>query len=214
MTRAMFFDVDGTLIDSRADLANAVNATRRDLGLAPLRLEDVMACVGNGARYLLEHAIPEASGSFDEVWPLHRRNYEANMMRETRLYPGVKETLAELAERGVRLGVVTNKPNWATRLILEHLGILGFFGEAVAAGGDTPAMKPAPEPLFFCARVLGVASLSPDDMMVGDNWTDLACGSRAGVSSIFCTYGFGRAKDEKITASIASIPELLKLAIP
>ncbi len=84
---AVFFDMDGTLIDSRADLAAAVNATRKELGLAELPLEDVVACVGNGARYLLEHAIPEATGRFDELWPMHLRNYGAHLFDTTTLRP-------------------------------------------------------------------------------------------------------------------------------
>ena len=96
---AIFFDVDGTLVDSRADLAAAVNATRKELGYSELPLEEVVACVGNGARYLLEHAIPEAAGRFDELWPMHMRNYAAHLHDATTLYPGVRSTLATAAAR-------------------------------------------------------------------------------------------------------------------
>lgn len=207
---ALFFDVDGTLIDSRRDLINTVNATRADLSLAPISDEAVMACVGNGARYLLEHAIPEAAGRFDEVWPLHRRNYEANMMRTVSLYPGVAETLQRLRAAGCKLGIVTNKPNWATRKILQHLDALEFF-DAIVAGGDTELMKPHAAPLLECAARMGVGKTTPADWMVGDNWTDIACGARAGASTAFCNYGFGELRDTIPTRRIDSFAELVQV---
>ena len=69
---AIFFDLDGTIIDSRADLAAAVNATREKLGYAPIPMEQAISFVGRGARFLLESAIPEASGRFDEIWPMYK----------------------------------------------------------------------------------------------------------------------------------------------
>ena len=80
---AVFFDMDGTLFDSRADLASAVNFTRRDLGLAALPQDTVIGFVGRGARYLLENAIPERAGHFDELWPQFSANYRADMLDET-----------------------------------------------------------------------------------------------------------------------------------
>ena len=114
---AVFFDMDGTLIDSRADLASAVNFTRKGLGLAPLPQEQVVSFVGCGARHLLENAIPEVTGRFDELWPQYLENYRAHMLDETVLYPGVRRTIAELADRGWLMGINTNKPNFAARTL-------------------------------------------------------------------------------------------------
>lgn len=208
---AAFFDVDGTIIDSKADLVDTVNATRADLGLAPITDEAVMECVGNGARYLLEHAVPEAAGRFDEVWPIHQKNYTAHMMVKTRLYPGVARALAELRDRGWKLGIVTNKPNWATKAILEHLGILRHFEGAIVAGGDTVEMKPSAEPLRACAAMMRGHRVSSRDWMVGDNWTDIACGNNAGVKTAFCSYGFGTARDTRITMRINRFDDLLRV---
>ena len=151
---AIFFDVDGTLVDSRADLAAAVNATRRELGYAELPMEDVVACVGNGARYLLEHAIPEAAGRFDELWPMHLRNYGAHLFDSTTLYPGVRSTLAELHDRSWLMGVVTTKPGTFTRQLLDHFGLARFFGAGVVGGGDCAEMKPSALPLREAAARL------------------------------------------------------------
>ena len=192
---AIFFDVDGTLVDSRADLAAAVNATRKELGYSELPLEEVVACVGNGARYLLEHAIPETAGRFDELWPMHMRNYAAHLHDATTLYPGVRSTLAELHDRGWLMGVVTNKPGEFTRQILDHFGIGRYFG----AG-----------PLRTAAARLRGHRVSSHDWMVGDNWTDMDCGRNAGVKTAFCTFGFGRLRESRCTMKINRFDELLR----
>lgn len=207
---AIFFDVDGTLVDSRTDLAAAVNATRKELGYSELPLEEVVACVGNGARYLLEHAIPEAAGRFDELWPMHMRNYAAHLHDATTLYPGVRSTLAELHDRGWLMGVVTNKPGDFTRQILDHFGIGRYFGAGVVGGGDCAEMKPSAMPLRTAAARLRGHRVSSHDWMVGDNWTDMDCGRNAGVKTAFCTFGFGRLRESRCTMKINRFDELLR----
>ena len=157
---AAFFDLDGTLFDTRADLAATVNHTRRDLGLAELPAESVIACVGQGARYLLTHAIPECVGDaaderirrpFEDVWEVFRSHYAEHCVETLTPYPDVIRTLAELKDRGWLLGMVTNKPNFATRLIVEKFGMRRFFGNGIVAGGDCAALKPDALPLRECA---------------------------------------------------------------
>lgn len=207
--RAIFFDVDGTLIDSRVDLASAVNATRAQLGLSSLPLEAVIACVGHGSRYLFEHAIPECTGRFDEIWPQYRQNYLAHLLDTTTLYPGVAETLHELSRRGWTLGINTSKPAPATHRILEHFGLAELFGAAVIAGGDCAELKPSAQPLVECAARVG-HQLSPDDWMVGDSWMDLACAANAGIKGAFCDFGFGSLRDDStFDARLACFEDLL-----
>ena len=207
---AVFFDMDGTLFDSRADLASAVNFTRKDLGLQPLPQETVIGFVGCGARYLLENSIPEIKGRFDELWPQFSANYRAHMLDETVLYPGVRSTLAELADRGWAMGINTNKPNFAAREMLAHYGILRYFGDAIIAGGDCVEMKPSGLPLRECAARMRGHRLSSHDWMVGDNWTDMDCGRNAGVKTAFCTFGFGRLRESRCTMKINRFDELLR----
>lgn len=205
---AVFFDMDGTLIDSKADLAATVNHTRRDLGLEELPQETVIGFVGQGARYLLEHAIPERTG--DVIVEIFRSHYAEHCCETVTLYPGVRETLTELVRRGWLLGVNTNKPNFATRMILEKFGLLRLFGDAIVAGGDCAEMKPSALPLRECAARLRGHRLSSHDWMVGDSWTDLDCAANAGVKGAFCSYGFGQLRESRYTVRISRFEELLR----
>ncbi len=207
MTSAVFFDMDGTLIDSKADLAATVNHTRRDLGLAELPQETVIGFVGRGARYLLAHAIPEQAG--EAVTARFRSHYAEHCCESVTLYPGVRETLEELARRGWLLGINTNKPNFATRAILEKFGLAALFGDAVIAGGDCAEMKPSARPLLDCAARMRGHRLSPQDWMVGDSWTDLDCAANANVKSAFCAYGFGQLGESRYTVRLDRFDELL-----
>ena len=206
--KAAFFDMDGTLIDSKADLAATVNHTRRDLGLGELPTETVIGFVGRGARYLLDHAIPERTG--ESVAAIFRSHYAEHCCESVTLYPGVRETLEALARRGWLLGVNTNKPNFATRMILEKFGLDRLFGAAVVAGGDCAEMKPSALPLRECAARMGGHRLSADDWMVGDSWTDLDCATNAGVKGAFCAYGFGQLGDARYTVRLDRFDDLLR----
>lgn len=206
---AVFFDMDGTLIDSEADMCAAVNHVRRDLGLAELPNDEVMRHVGLGANYLLASAIPERAADAASLLDVFLARYADHMLESVTLYPGVRETLEELASRGWLLGINTAKPSFAVHAILEKFGIARLFGDAVVAGGDCAEMKPSAMPLIECAARMHGHSLSPDDWMVGDNWTDVDCARNAGIKSAFCAYGFGRIGDSQCTARISSFPELL-----
>lgn len=205
---AIFFDLDGTLFDTRADLAATVNHTRRDLGLAEIEVEKVISFVGHGAAYLLSNAIPERKG--EDVRAIFRSHYAEHCCDQLKPYPGVLETLEELRRRGYGLGVNTNKPNFAAKAIFEKFGIARHFGDAVIAGGDGFPLKPDPASLRACAARMGHA-LSPDDWMVGDSHPDLRCAEAAGVKSAFCTFGFGRQDDAPCTVRLDAFADLLSV---
>lgn len=207
---AVFFDMDGTLFDTKADLAATVNHTRRDLGLAELPVDEVLSHVGQGANYLMTHAIPEKAEAVDEVLQLFRGHYAEHCCDTVQPYPGVRRTLAELRDRGWLLGVNTNKPRFATIRILEHFGFTGYFGDAIVAGGDCQEMKPNSGTLRECAARLHGHRLSAYDWMVGDSWQDLKCAENAGIKSAFCTFGFGRLNDAHYTVRISRFEELLR----
>lgn len=210
---AMYFDMDGTLIDSRADLAATVNHTRRDLGLAELPQDRILCHVGRGARHLLANAIPEPPARQDgqiDLFKIFMSHYGEHMLEAVALYPGVEDTLAELRDRGWLLGINTAKPRFATLAILEHFGLMRFFGDAIVAGGDCAEMKPSPLPLRLCAEKLHHVP-TPRDWMVGDNWTDVQCGANAGVKSAFCSFGFGILADSVPTVTLARFPDLKDL---
>lgn len=203
------FDLDGTLIDSGADLAVAVNLTRAAFGLPPQPESFVISCIGDGMRQLLERSIPELSDRVEELFEVQRNNYKAHCLDRTRLYPTVRETLETMRARGDRLAVVTNKPTDRSIQILEGLGVLSMF-DAVVGGGDCEELKPSPKPLLLAAERMGVP-LTRQDWMVGDNWTDLGAGEAAGVRRCFCTFGMGKQGKETFEKSIAQFSDLLQL---
>lgn len=207
---AAFFDFDGTLFDTRADLAATVNHARADLGLEPRPADEIMRHVGLGARHLLANAIPERADDVERLWEMFRSHYAEHMLETVQPYPGARRTLEELRDRGWLLGVNTAKPAFAVRAILERFGFDRFFGPAVVAGGDCPEMKPSALPLRECAARMRGHRVSPHDWMVGDNWTDMQCAVNAGVKGAFCTFGFGVLGDTRCTVRINRLEELLR----
>ena len=214
---AVFFDLDGTLFDTKADLAATVNHTRRELGLAEWPEEQVIANVGQGAKYLLTNSIPEVVGTeanpirtYEEVWEIFKSHYAEHCVERVQPYPGVVRTLGELRDRGWLMGVNTNKPNFAVKLILEKFEFTRYFGSAVVAGGDGIPLKPDAQSIRECAARLRGHRLSSHDWMVGDSWTDMQCATNAGVKGAFCSFGFGRLKDSRFTVKINRFDELLR----
>lgn len=203
--RALILDLDGTLIDSRADLTTAVNLARAEFNLGPLPLELVASYVGGGFRDLMARAWPEAGARLDEAAAVARRHYRAHLLDQTSLYPGAEETVRGLHADGYALGIVTNKPQEFTETILRAFGLEAYV--ALAIGGDSGLpLKPDPAPLLAVLERCGLRP-SPDSWIVGDHVTDLAAGRRAGLSRCFCRYGFGTPREEGYELAVASLGE-------
>jgi|SRR6185436_822580 len=183
------FDLDGTLVDSRLDLATAVNATRERLALPPLPVETIAAMVGEGARTLLRRALPErvAGEAFEVALALFLDVYFERCLDATVAYPGIPELLAALAPR-LPLAVLTNKPERHSRRILDGLGIAAHVGLLV--GGDTlPMRKPDPAGLLHIAARWAA---SPQRLLlVGDSDVDVATARSAGTPLALVAWGFG-----------------------
>lgn len=194
MIRAVAFDLDGTLVDSRRDLAAAVNGVRAELGLAPFPLAEVVARIGHGARDLVRKSLPAQLGTeeFERAFRRFGELYFAGCLLETRAYPGVPELLEVLAAAAVPLAVVTNKPERPSRKILAGLGLERFF--SVVLGGDSlPVRKPDPRPLLEAARRLLVAPA--ETALVGDSAVDAATALAAGSPFVQVAWGFGVAAE-------------------
>ena len=136
-TQLLIFDLDGTLADTRADLATGINLMRKHYGLPPLDMETVTGFVGDGIRKLVERSLQGAAVDLDEALELDRRYYREHMLDRTVLYPGVADGLHKLSAEGHALAVLTNKPGEPARTILKHLGAEKLFFR-IAGGGDLP----------------------------------------------------------------------------
>jgi phosphoglycolate phosphatase len=190
---AILFDLDGTLVDSVPDLAAAVNALLAEHGRPPLSPAQVAGMVGDGAPKLVERALSMSGLAALPPAPALARFlalYEANATVLTRPYPDVPEVLATLREAGHRLAICTNKPERATRAVLEGLGLARFF--TVVLGGDSlTARKPDPAPLLAALDRLGASRARA--AMVGDHHNDVLAAQAAGIAVIFARYGYGGA---------------------
>ncbi|AOX99342.1 phosphoglycolate phosphatase [Jeongeupia sp. USM3] len=193
--RALAFDLDGTLVDSIADLARAANAARADLGLPPLAEATVESYVGDGANSLVARTLADDHGAQWRNSPEQQQamqrfdiHYKAGLTIATRFYPKVQETLHALHERGLPLAIVTNKPERYTLPLLRELGVSEQF--EVVVGGDTlPERKPSALPLQHVLERFGVAG---DEMlMVGDSKNDILAARAAGCPVVAVEYGYG-----------------------
>ena len=206
----LIFDLDGTIIDSRQDLATAVNLIRRDLGLPPLPVERVAGFVGDGAKKLLERSLRGESADIDALAPRFYRHYREHLCDETTLYPGVAEGLAGLKENGFLPAMISNKPSEFCCTILKHFNLYDLFSSSLG-GDDTAHLKPHPGPIFQTLEKLGV----PDSnaWMIGDHRTDLEAARHAHVHAGFVTYGIGTAAPEKPEMTWDTFAELTRYFI-
>ncbi|HVP68787.1 MAG TPA: HAD-IA family hydrolase [Anaeromyxobacteraceae bacterium] len=181
--RAVVFDLDGTLVDSREDLYRAVAYALARLRLPPRSLEEVTGFVGEGAARLVARSVAPADHLLEPALALWRQHYDAHLLDHTRLYPGIA---AALAAARVPLAVHTNKPGAMARRILDGLGVLGRF--SLVVGGDEAPRKPDPAGTLSILARLGVAA--SEAVFVGDSPVDRATAAAAGVRFVPVAWGF------------------------
>lgn len=185
----LIFDLDGTLIDSRLDLAHAVNATRAQAGRGPLPHEQIFSFVGNGAPVLIQRSMgPDATEEqVRNALEFFLDYYRHHALDHTVLYPGVLESLHRFHEAGAKLAILTNKPVKTSRRIMQGLGVGQYFFQ-IYGGNSFEHKKP---------HRIGVDTLraeadatSGETWMVGDSYVDVQTARNAGVASCGVTYGF------------------------
>jgi phosphoglycolate phosphatase len=215
--KAVFFDLDGTLIDSAPDLHAALNETLESYGEPPFTLEAVTSMIGAGVHKLVERAYAALGkdidpASRDKVVERFRAIYIPRATELTTLNPGASDTTRDLAASGIKLGVVTNKPGAETEEILTHFGLRDLMD--VVVGGDAgPATKPAPGLILFACHELGLAPT--EALFVGDSENDVQAAKAAGMLVVAVRGGYTRLGTDNIGADLVidrlnNLPEALK----
>lgn len=185
----IIFDLDGTLIDSLPDLADATNHMLDSFGRPSIDQDAVRRFVGQGARRLVERAL--AGASEDEInqgLDLFLDYNHQHIADRTVLYPGVPETLDALKGRGMRMAIISNKNVALCREVVSVLGIDRYFDEVLGAD-SLPFRKPSPEPVLKLLADFGV--LPERAALVGDSINDMTAAKGARVSTVGCTWGYG-----------------------
>ncbi|PYV18364.1 MAG: phosphoglycolate phosphatase [Acidobacteria bacterium] len=210
--RLLIFDLDGTLADTKQDLALSVNAMRASLSLAPLAEEVISSYVGRGVTVLVSKALGDSfmPAEMSRAQEFFLDYYRQHMLDHTVLYPAVRPVLERLRDR--QLSVLTNKPSGFSRAMLAGLGIATYFSWVY--GGDSfETKKPDPVGVFRLMEEAGVPAR--ETLVVGDSDTDVLAGRNAGAWTCGVTYGFGAASLETsppdlLLSDLGELPPILE----
>ncbi len=207
----VIIDLDGTLVDTAADLAAAVNAMLADLGRQDLPVEQVARYVGKGAEVLVHRALtgtPDgrvSPGEFEPAMRAFLAHYQRENGRHARLYPGVREGLEAMRAKALRLAVVTNKPAAFTGPLLAMTEVAEFF-ELVVSGDTVARKKPDPLPMLHVCERFG---LPPQRMVaIGDSMNDALAARAAGIAVMTVPYGYNEGRDVRSLDVDAIVPTL------
>jgi phosphoglycolate phosphatase len=214
--KSVTFDLDGTLLDTVADLAEASNRTMRELGLPTYSENEIRSFIGRGINVLVERCLtreqlpaPELLAQAIEAF---KRHYAAVNGEMAAFYPGVLDGLKAWRATGLPMGVVTNKASDFTLALLKKKGLADAF-DVVVSGDTTPHKKPHPEPIFHACRVMG--SDAGSNLHIGDSIHDIHAAKGAGSAAYCVPYGYneGRAvRAEDCDALVADLIEALAVA--
>lgn len=212
MTKAIVFDLDGTLLDTLADLAASTNYALRSCGMPEHSIDDVRRFVGNGVRMLMTRAVPdgESNPRFDEAFSVFRQHYMQHCLDTTCPYPGIMDALARLKEKGMMLAIVSNKMQAATEELRQH-----FFSQYIdVAIGESAAIrkKPAPDTVNEALRLLGISH--DETIYVGDSDVDIDTARAAMMPCASVLWGFRDRQfllNHGATRFLSSPEELLSL---
>lgn len=192
----VFFDLDGTLLDTLDDLTAAVNHVMALFGYPLHSRAAVRRFVGNGVRVLLTRAVPggEENPHFAACEAAYRAYYESHTTVFTKPYPGIPALLEELAKRGVRLAIVSNKQDAAVQSLR-----IAYFPTVCAASGERPGIRRKPNPDLLFALMEKMGATPEQCCLVGDSEVDVETAARAGIGHVAVTWGF-RDREELTSA--------------
>jgi phosphoglycolate phosphatase len=208
---AILFDMDGTLMHTAPELAEAANRMLREMGRAPVSQELLMSYIGNGIHWLVKraltgdmHAEPDAA-LFNAALPIFEKHYTV-LACDSQPFPNVVAGLDVLQAAGFRLGCITNKVMRYTEPILKHVGLLPYF-EIVVAGDTLPEKKPHPMPLLHSAKFFGCAIERL--LLVGDSLSDAQAARAAGCPIVCVPYGYNHGEPVETLGADAVIADLM-----
>ncbi len=191
MYRACIFDLDGTLTDTLESLTYSVNETMKEIGLPPITSEQCRAFVGNGAKVLIEKTL-RASGDeeltqYEEAFAAYQRIFDKNCTYRVKPYPGITEMLGEMKKMGMKLGVLSNKPDRQAVHVVEEIFGKDVFDHIQGQREGVPR-KPDPTAVLDIAREFNISL--PETLYIGDSEVDGATGKAAGTDTILVSWGF------------------------
>jgi phosphoglycolate phosphatase len=219
--RAVILDLDGTLIDTVAEIVAAMNRTLEEFGLATLPPKTIEALVGRGVRSLVERALAQVDGGAliqpDRAVERFEAHYAQTVGTDSRIFPGAMEGLTRLTESGIPFAVVTNKPRFFTEMLLERAGISGML-KAIVAGDDGITRKPAGDMLVAACAKMGTTPIQT--LMLGDSDNDVLAARAAGCPVWCVPYGYneGRGPEtlacDRLVDDIDAAARLITGAVP
>lgn len=189
-TKAVIFDLDGTLLNTLEDLADSCNMTLKQMGYPERTLDEVRQFVGNGIGKLIERALPGGTENpdYEKGFELIKKNYGSNWKNKTRAYDGIPELLEKLNAAGIKIGIVSNKPDPQVKKLAE-LYFSKYVSEQTAVG-ETQGIrrKPAPDTVLKVMDILGVSA--SETVYSGDSDVDIDTAKNAGIPCISVCWGF------------------------
>jgi phosphoglycolate phosphatase len=190
MIQTIIFDLDGTLVDSKKDIAHSVNQTLIRFKFSPKKLEEIYSLIGEGVYRLISQALEGHEEKVETGVDIFRAYYREHLLDTTICYPGIYEVLDQLEDKF--LAVITNKPKEFTIPILEGLGLIHRFGYIIS-GDEIWPKKPAPDSIYEVMKKSNSSAL--ETINIGDHYTDILAGKNAGILTCWASYGFGQKRD-------------------
>jgi len=210
--KTVLFDLDGTLVDTAPDMANALNVLLNEENKAELSYAHIRPVVSNGSAALVQLGFPD-EGNVATIERLKKRYlkiYEEMLCIDSSLFPGMAELIEYIEQNNMHWGVVTNKPGWLTQPLMQQLN-LHSRAACIISGDTTANRKPHPEPMYLACKL---ANTSPQHCLyVGDALRDIQAGKNAGMQTMVANYGYideaANTADWGANYSIETVPQIL-----